>query len=130
MASLNRKLEPVHTPDKGIVDVCVSFLANGTSTPASSGYLGDLLSSVAWSATGKWTITLTDGAYACHGAWASVQVGGTDKDATAYPSTIDLSAKTVIVYARNAGSASNLDTDDRVCVFLRLKKTQVTTRRS
>lgn len=130
MASLSRILDTVTSPDKGTVLVCVSFLANGTSAPSSSSFKGDLLSSVAWSATGKWTLTLTDGAYDILGVKASVQIGGTDADYTAYAGAVSLSSKTVVAYVRSGGSASNANTDDRICVWLALKRTQVTTRRT
>jgi hypothetical protein len=129
MASLNRKLEELTTLDKGVVMLCFSFESNTSSDPSSSTFKGDILSSVDRTAAGKWTCTLTNGAYSVIGGFVCPQAG-TDDNYTGYLGAIDLTVPSVVVYVRKAGTADDMVAGDRVNVVLFLKKTQVTTRRS
>ena len=118
-------------PDKKCVLVSFSFESNTSGNPASSTFKGDLLLSVVRSAAGKWTCTLTDGAYDVIGGWVCPQISsGTDGDFTGYLGAIDLAAKTVVAYVRKGGTADDMIAADRINVFLVLKNSRISTRRS
>ena len=80
----------------------ISFTANGTSAPTS--YAGENLASVTWSATGKWIVTFRECGTELVGFSAGSVASG---DVTVSIDALSLSAKTVEVWGKVAGAASN-----------------------
>ncbi len=59
----NRNLDAGHNYGKGIVYLDFSFLTNGASNPVTTSYRGagaDVIASIVYAATGKYTITMKD----------------------------------------------------------------------
>lgn len=98
-------------PHKSEVVLNGKFNPNGSSNPTSAMIYGAWISSVAHTATGKWTITMKE-AYRGARGWLSCQVSlGTSSDqpeVSVRHGAIDLAAGTIVVFASDEDDTSGI----------------------
>lgn len=122
----DRTLQQVDVADEGVVDVPFGFTINGTSSPATTSIVGDLISAVARAAAGRFTVTMATGYFPysvifAH-AGASVVANSTDVNCQCDWSTVPTDG---ILKVKTQAGATEIDPTDGTLIggFIRCKIT-------
>ena len=113
----------------GVVRLDFSFTANGASDPATTTFRGEGVASVVHSATGKYTVTLSDGFRYVISAMATLEDTGSGDGAAATVGTISnegsSSAISLLVFTNAADGTKTDYSSRRVSLQLALKNSSV-----
>jgi hypothetical protein len=115
--------------DPGVVVLGISFGPNGSSAIDQTTIRGRGVASVARSAAGVFTVTLSDVYTAVLSATATLQLANSDDKFVSNLGTIDLSAKTIVIRVYDVSGAAfsdvAADANNRINLTLVLKNSSV-----